>query len=97
MTIHANGKKNSGLLATGQLGDAVKHELKGLNLERKVDEVIFGNDQVNKSFTHKNHSYSLVSDDDICPVQGLRLSYLRICPRTGGCGIQEDRNLHHRS
>lgn len=46
MTIHANGKLNSGLLATGQFGDAVNHELKGLNLEQKVDEVILSNDQV---------------------------------------------------
>jgi indoleamine 2,3-dioxygenase len=46
MTIHAHGKLNSGLLATGQFGETVKHELKGLNLEQKVDEAILGNDQV---------------------------------------------------
>jgi indoleamine 2,3-dioxygenase len=46
MTIHANGKPNSGLLATGQFGEAVRSDLKGLNLEQKVDEVIFANDQV---------------------------------------------------
>lgn len=46
MTIHANGKQNSGLLATGQFGDAVTHELKGLNLEQKIDEAILSNDQV---------------------------------------------------
>ena len=48
MTIHANGRQNSGLLANGQFGDAVKHELNGLNLEQKVDEIILSNDQVNK-------------------------------------------------
>lgn len=48
MTIHAHGKLNSGLLATGQFGDAVKNELKGLSLEQKVDEVILSNDQVPK-------------------------------------------------
>jgi len=46
MTIHANGKLNSGLLATGQLGDAVKRELKGLDLQRNVEEVVLSNDQV---------------------------------------------------
>jgi indoleamine 2,3-dioxygenase len=46
MTIHANGKRNSGLLATGQLGEAAKRELKGLNLEHKVDQVVLSNDQV---------------------------------------------------
>jgi indoleamine 2,3-dioxygenase len=46
MTIHANGKPNSGLLASGQFGDAVKQELKGLNLEQKVDEAILSDDQV---------------------------------------------------
>ena len=46
MTIHAHGKPNSGLLATGQFGETVKHELKGLDLEQKVDEAILSNDQV---------------------------------------------------
>ena len=46
MTIHAHGKPNSGLLAAGQFGETVKHELKGLDLEQKVDEAILGNDQV---------------------------------------------------
>jgi indoleamine 2,3-dioxygenase len=46
MTIHANGTPNSGLLASGQLGDAAKHELQGLDLERKVDQVILSNNQV---------------------------------------------------
>jgi indoleamine 2,3-dioxygenase len=51
MTIHAHGKLNSGLLATGQFGDAVKQELKGLGLEQKVDEAIRSNDQVS-TFLH---------------------------------------------
>jgi len=40
MTIHGHGKPNSGLLATGHIGNAVKHELRGLDFERKVDEII---------------------------------------------------------
>jgi indoleamine 2,3-dioxygenase len=46
MTIHAKGKPNSGLLATGHFGDAVRDELKDLKLEQKVDDVILTNDQV---------------------------------------------------
>jgi indoleamine 2,3-dioxygenase len=56
MTIHAGGKLNSGLLATGQFGAAVKHELKGLGLEQKVDEAILNNDQVPNL-----HFWSIVS------------------------------------
>lgn len=53
MTIHANGKQNSGLLATGQFGDAVHHELKGLNLEQKIDEAILSNDQVRRACSRR--------------------------------------------
>lgn len=59
MTIHAHGKLNSGLLANGEFGDAVKHELKDLNLEQKVDEIILSNDQVCAYPTR-----SLISDQD---------------------------------
>ncbi|KDQ21352.1 hypothetical protein BOTBODRAFT_150132 [Botryobasidium botryosum FD-172 SS1] len=57
MTIHADGKQNSGLLATGQFGDAVKHELKGLNLEQKVDEVVLSNDQMMLSALFRDYSF----------------------------------------
>jgi len=57
MTIHANGKLNSGLLATGQFGDAVNHELKGLNLEQKVDEVILSNDQMMISALFRDYAF----------------------------------------
>lgn len=52
MTIHANGRQNSGLLALGQLGDTLKQELKGINLERKVDEIILSNDQVSSTVVY---------------------------------------------
>ncbi|KAF7982205.1 hypothetical protein HWV62_29386 [Athelia sp. TMB] len=57
MTIHANGKQNSGLLATGQFGDAVHHELKGLNLEQKIDEAILSNDQMMISALFRDYAF----------------------------------------
>jgi hypothetical protein len=87
MTIHANGKLNSGLLATGQLGDAVKRELKGLNLQRNVEEVVLSNDQVRilldrlRSPSFSIESPNMFPDDDFRAFS--RLCIPHVCLYTG--------------